>query len=206
VVDQRLEPPIIGEALRADGVDGNARLTGSIGAAIFVLLAIEGVTVLQVHQLLTLHVFIGVLITAFVVTKLGTVAYRFARYYLGDPAYVRKGPPHIVLRVAGPFVVVTTVVLLATGIAGLAAGRSDRWLIDIHRTTFWVWFAAMTIHVLGHAFDTPKLAIADWEPPALAGRSARRFLLVVTLVTGLVVAYAVVTSGWLAGWHHFAHR
>ena len=53
-------------------------------AALFVLLAVEGVTILRIHDLLTAHVFVGIVIAAFVVTKLASVGYRFVRYYVGD--------------------------------------------------------------------------------------------------------------------------
>ena len=104
----------------ATGVVGNARLTGTLGAVIFVLLAIEGVTILRVHQLISAHVFVGMLIVPPVALKIATTTYRFARYYAGDPEYTRKGPPLLLLRLAGPLVVVTSVAVLVTGIASLA--------------------------------------------------------------------------------------
>src|ERR1700675_3617559 len=97
------------------GVVGNARITATFGAVIFVLLFIEGITVLRVRALISAHVFVGMLLVPFVVIKLASTGYRFVRYYRGDAAYVEKGPPPFVLRVVGPVVVGTTVVLLATG-------------------------------------------------------------------------------------------
>ena len=41
------------------GVESNARLTAMTAAVLLVLLAVEGVTVLRVHSLLWLHVFLG---------------------------------------------------------------------------------------------------------------------------------------------------
>jgi hypothetical protein len=93
----------IDERTRASpGVVGNARLTAATGAVIFVLLAIEGVTVLRVDELLALHVFVGVLLIPVAVLKVGTATYRAARYYLGAADYARKGPPPVVLRSLGP--------------------------------------------------------------------------------------------------------
>ena len=194
-------------ALPPGGVEGNARLTGATGAALFVLLAAEGITILRIHDLITAHVFIGIAVAAFVATKLGSVAYRFARYYIGDPAYVRKGPPNPVLRVDGPIVVLTTIAVLGTGIAGLAAGHAVRWLIDLHKASFILWFVAMTVHVLGHILDTPALAIADYRstPGAelVSGTWLRRLATVATLVTGIVLAVVVINSGWMTTWTHF---
>ena len=197
-------------ALAAGGVEGNARLTAATGAALFVLLAAEGITILRIHDLITAHVFVGIAITAFVVTKLGSVGYRFPRYYLGDPAYVRKGAPHPALRVDGPIVVLTTIAVLATGIAGLASGRSARWLIDLHKASFILWFVAMTVHVLGHVLDTPALALADYracpgaEPDS--GAWLRRLATGATLVTGITLAIVVINSGWMNTWTHVVGR
>ena len=174
------------------------------------LLAVEGVTILRIHDLLTAHVFVGMVITAFVVTKLASVGYRFIRYYLGDRAYVRKGAPHAVLRIAGPILVLTTIAVIVTGIAGLAAGRSTHWLIDLHKASFILWFVVTTVHVVGHLLDTPRLAVADYVPgsrtSAVGGVWLRRLVTVLTLTTGLVIAYAVVNSGWMDAWHHLAGR
>mgnify|MGYP003693605523 CR=1 FL=1 len=41
------------------GTEGNARLTASTGVVLLVLLAVEGVTILAIRPLLSLHVFIG---------------------------------------------------------------------------------------------------------------------------------------------------
>ena len=194
-------------ALLPVGVEGNARLTGATGAALFALLAAEGITILRIHDLIAAHVFIGIVIAAFVATKLGSVGYRFARYYIGDPAYVRKGPPNPVLRVDGPIVVLTTIAVLGTGIAGLAAGHAVRWLIDLHKASFILWFVAMTVHVVGHILDTPALAIADYRstPGAelVSGTWLRRLATVATLVTGIVLAVVVINSGWMTTWVHF---
>jgi hypothetical protein len=60
----------------------------------------------------------------------------------------------------------------------------------------------MTIHVLGHALETPRLAAADWAPssPQVAGRVARVLLVVSALFIGLALALA--TRNWAHAWHH----
>ena len=107
----------------------------------------------------------------------------------------------------GPIVVLTTIAVLGTGIAGLAAGHAVRWLIDLHKASFILWFVAMTVHVLGHILDTPALAIADYRstPGAelVSGTWLRRLATVATLVTGIVLAVVVINSGWMTTWTHF---
>ena len=56
------------------------------------LLAAEGVTILWVRELLTPHVFIGMVLVPPVLLKVARTGWRFARYYRGAPAYRRKGP------------------------------------------------------------------------------------------------------------------
>ena len=183
------------------GVKGNARLTGSSGALIFVLLAAEGVTILRVQQLISAHVFIGMLLVPIVVLKLGTTGYRFSRYYRGDPAYVRKGPPPVLLRLLGPIVVVLTAAVLATGIAAIAAGPSNRWIVTAHKASFILWFGAMTVHVLGHILETPALAVADLQPQTrreASGAGARIAVLVLTVALG--VSLATLSLGWVGAW------
>ena len=91
------------------GPPGTRALTGAIGAVIFVALAAEGVTLLGVHRLISADVFIGMFLVPAVAVKTASTMYRFARYYTGDPNYVRKGPPPTVLRLLGPIVVLTTI-------------------------------------------------------------------------------------------------
>ena len=109
---------------RADaGAAGNARLTAANAAVLLVLLAAEGVTILRVRQLLSPHVFIGVVLIPPVLVKVASTTWRFARYYTGAPAYRRKGPPPVLLRLLGPVVVILTLVLLFSGVGLLLVSR-----------------------------------------------------------------------------------
>jgi hypothetical protein len=174
---------------------------------IFVLLVVEGVTVLSVHSLLRLHVIIGMVLVPVVALKVATTTYRAARYYLRSSAYWRRGPPPMVLRVLGPVVVVTTVAVLATGIALLLLGPDHRspWL-QLHKASFILWFAAMTVHVLGHIVETVRIAPRDWtgHGPRVAGTGVRRSALVLALVAGVLLALLVEPSvtTWLQGSSH----
>lgn len=164
-------------------------------AVLFVLLVAEGVTILRVRPLLTPHVVIGMVLVPLVVLKIGSTTWRFARYYLGDPEYRRKGPPALLLRLLGPFVVALTAAVLGTGIALLfspGAGRSQ-WLF-LHKATFVLWFVAMTLHVLGHLVDTARLAPRDFYSRTRAqvrGASARQWLIVGAVAVGALLALAV---------------
>jgi hypothetical protein len=181
------------------GVAGNARLTGATGAILFVLLAIEGVTILRVHALISAHVFVGMLMVPVVVLKTASTGYRFVHYYRGDEAYVRKGAPPLVLRVLGPLVVVLTLAVLATGIAAGALGPPSHRLVMAHKVSFILWFGAMTVHVIGHFVETAQLAADDiTHPRAVPGAGVRFGLVIGALVAGALLAFA--THGWVAAW------
>jgi hypothetical protein len=169
-----------------------------------VLLAVEGVTILRIHALLNVHVFIGVLLVPPVLVKMGSTGWRFARHYRGDPAYRRKGPPPPILRVLGPFTVVLTVVVLASGSALVLGPHSSRSTLNgLHKVSFILWFAVMTIHVLGHIFDTARLAPLDWTSRAarrVAGGRARRWVLAASMAAGAVLGFLMV--GQVKGFPH----
>jgi hypothetical protein len=140
-----------------------------------------------------------------VLLKLGSTGWRFARYYRGAPAYRRKGPPPSFLRVLGPVVVILTVILFASGIALLLAPHSLRQnLMFVHKASFVLWFAAMTIHVLGHLVDTARLAPRDWATRTrrdVSGATARQWAVAASLVLG--AGLGLLMLGPTAHYHHF---
>ncbi|HKR99015.1 MAG TPA: hypothetical protein VJU79_05825 [Candidatus Dormibacteraeota bacterium] len=165
---------------------GNERLTAVTAVALLALLAVEGVTIVFLRQLLAVHFFVGALLIPPVALKLGSTGYRFARYYLGSGPYVAKGPPHIVLRSIAPIVVISTLVVFGTGIALMVAGPSTRdALLPFHKISFIVWIAFTGVHVLGHVLELPRPVRADLGRDArLPGRSLRLMLVSVALAVG----------------------
>jgi hypothetical protein len=114
----------------------NERLTAAAAAALFVLIFVEGLTLLRIGSLMTMHVIVGLILVPPVLIKLGSTGWRFLRYYTGHPDFVRKGPPARLLRVLAPFLVLTTVVLFASGIALVVVHRPYGWLYVVHRYDF----------------------------------------------------------------------
>jgi hypothetical protein len=207
---QEADPSLAAAA--GGGAEGNSRLTAGAGAALFVILAVEAVTLLQIHQLITLHVFLGLLLVPLVLLKTATTGYRFTRYYTGDAAYSKQGPPPLLLRVTGPLVVLSSIALLGTGLVLIALGRPvGHQYLWLHQATFFGWAALIAVHVLGHLQETVTLTAADWREGTargevehrVAGARARLSLLVVTLAVGLVLGIASID--WVGTWHHFGH-
>lgn len=184
--------------LRRDGVAGNGRLTAALAAVLLVLLAAEGATIPWVGQLRVEHILIGLLLLGPVAAKLASTGYRFARYYLGAPAYVGKGPPPVVLRLLAPGLVFTTVALFGTGVALLLAGEPSGQLVFLHKASFIAWFALMAIHVLGHLLEMPRQALADWRSdprqPRLAGAGLRLAAVAAALAAGAAIAALAVSA------------
>jgi len=184
------------------GPDGNERLTAASGAVLFLLLAAEGVTILSIGQLLSPHVFIGMLLIPPVALKLASTGWRFARYYRGTREYREKGPPLLPLRLLAPVVVASTVAVFATGVALLVLGPSGRGLVlMLHKASFIVWIAATGVHVLAYVWRVPRLAFADWRPgaSAVSGAPARRLLIGGSVAAGAILAVTTVqyASPWL---------
>src|ERR1700754_912858 len=200
--------PIEGVARRAGtrtgGVAGNARLTGAVAVALLVLLAAEGVTIPFIGQLLGPHMFIGLLLIPPVALKLASTGYRFARYYTHDEPYVRKGPPPIALRLLAPGVVLTTLAVFGTGVALLFTGPPSQTLIFAHKLSFIAWVALMSLHVLGHLLELPRLASADWRRTGprearLAGAGLRVSAVGASIVLGVALGFVALSVGasWL---------
>jgi hypothetical protein len=187
---------------RTGRADGNERLTVGTGAVLLVLFAVEGFTILAIHRMLTLHFFAGMLLIGPAVLKTFSTCYRFARYYLGDRAYRRKGAPAPLLRLLGPIVVLSTLGVLGSGVALAFAGPGNRTWLFLHKASFVFWFCVMTVHVLAYVPRLPRLLSADLPGRAqgrLAGRGMRWSLLALSLAAGLVLA--ALTVHRVAGWH-----
>ena len=187
------------------GVAGNERLTSSTAAVLFVLLAIEGVTILSLGSLLPPHIFVGIVLIPPVLLKVATTGYRFVRYYRGSAPYVRKGPPPVLLRALGPLIVLSTGVLLATGVALLVVGPGDHTVRDLHQLSFIVFLVVMSLHVLAHVRKVPALTAADWKPATrLPGSAGRRLVVVASLIAG--IALGAVAIAYDGAWVHRSHR
>ncbi len=201
-----------GQAARRDptgGAEGNTRLTGITGAVLLLLFAAEGFTLLSIHQMITLHFFLGMLLLGPVALKAASVCYRFARYYTGAPQYRRNGPPAPLLRLIGPFVLLLSLAVLGTGVLLGVTGQAQPWLF-LHKATFVLWFGVMTIHVLAYIWRLPALIGPDLgagrlrrAQEVIGGRRTRWLLLAASLAGGLVIALATVH--WAGPWTTFHH-
>lgn len=176
--------------LLAGGSTGNGQLTAVVAAVLLVLLAIEGATLLQIRALLTVHAFVGMLLIPIVSLKLASTGWRMLRYYRHSEEYVRLGPPPIMLRaVVAPVLMLSTLVLFATGTALLVLGQTEGTVVGLHKASFIVWFGAAGVHVLAHATRLPRLLRAS-----AAGAGLRLALVAGAVAAGVLLAVVTLPS------------
>src|SRR5947209_14031579 len=137
------------------GVVGNERLTALAGAVLLVLILVELVSTANLHALLPIHIFVGVLLAGPLVVKLGSTGYRFLRYYTRSPAYVRSGPPRLPLRLLAPLLLVTTLVVVGSGIGLVVVGPAQSNLLrTLHSLSVLIWLSLLAIHVVTYLSRT----------------------------------------------------
>jgi membrane protein DedA with SNARE-associated domain len=182
------------------GASANERLTGLAAAILFILLAAEGATIPKIGSFIALHVIIGLILIPPVLVKLGSTSWRFMRYYTGHPDYVAKGPPQMLLRVLAPFLVATTVVLFASGVALVVIHDPPGWLYVVHRYDFVAWFVILAVHVLAYVWRVPGLIRPELTNSShlrrrqLPHRWVRVWLASGSIVAGVALALAVWPS------------
>jgi hypothetical protein len=182
--------------------EGNARLTGTLGLVLLLLLAMEGFTILAIRPLLGAHVFLGMLLVPPVLLKIGSTLWRFFRFYLGADEYQRRGPPPLFMRLLGPLVITSTVAVVGTGIAlvlGPPVWRVP--LLFLHKGSFILWFGLMSLHVLGHLVDMLRFGARDWLSRGrdrLSGVGARQFSVAASVAVGVLLGALILpaTNGW----------
>ena len=172
------------------GVEANARLIGYASVALLIPLAADVIT--GIRPGLLAHALIGFSLVPLVLLKLGSVAYRFVRYYAGDPHYRAAGPPELVMRLIAPALVLLTVALFATGIELWLFGFrfGDQWL-TWHKAAFVLWFLAAMFHALAYVRRAPELVLAD-SHDRLLGVGARRSVVIGSLVLGAALVVAML--------------
>jgi hypothetical protein len=174
-------------------VVGNERMTALAGAVLLVLILVELVSAAILRTLLSIHVFVGVLLAGPLVVKLGSTFWRFLRYYTGSSAFVRRGPPHLALRVMAPLLIATTLVVIGSGIGLVVTDpHSAGPLLPLHGFSVLVWLPLIALHGFAHFRSVPRLVTDDWNSPSsknlATGRGRRLGMNLGALVAGAVAA------------------
>jgi hypothetical protein len=171
-----------------DRVEANARLTGSVAIVLLLPLALVVASGLAVRRFLLAHALIGFLLIPPLLLKLGSVGYRFVRYYTGDRAYRAAGPPRPAMRWLGAVTVILTLVVFGTGgELWLFAFRFGFAWAPVHHASAYLWFIAMLVHVINYLRQAPLLALGDWRDRWRSAMS-RQALVAASLVLGIALA------------------
>src|SRR5579859_7088803 len=177
------------------GTDGNEQLTAVAGVILLMLFAVLGVTILFIgnNKMLWLHLFLGTLLVGPVALKLASTGYRFTRYYMSNPVYRRKGPPPLLMRILGPFVILTTLGVFFTGLLLLVEGPGAGSLVrEAHKLIFFAWLAVVGVHVLWHLAELPAalraVRNAEGRSRDLPGSAGRGIAIFAAVALGLVLA------------------
>jgi hypothetical protein len=75
--------------------------------------------------------------------------------------------------------------------------------LAVHKASFVLWFAAMTIHVLGHVGEVFRLAPRDWlrrSRREVSGAGTRQWLIAASLVAGVMLGFLLLSQvgHWLS--------
>jgi hypothetical protein len=186
------------------GVLGNERLTVLTSSVLLAVIGVEMGTSPILNRAFVLHVVVGVGLCSPLAVKLGSTGYRFVRYYTHSPAYVRRGPPRLFLRVLGPILVAVTLVMMGSGIGLLVWGPLHPFLY-IHVISALIWLPLIVVHVVAHIPNISRSLTEDWGPPSgnqpVPGRGLRLgvnlgALAVGTITTALLFPAATPLFAW----------
>ncbi len=187
---------------RLGGIDGNELLTIATAAVLTVLLAAEGITLLKMDSLLSVHMFIGLVLIPPLALKIGSTGYRFARYYADSRAYVAKGPPALPLRMLAPVLVASTIGIFVTGVLLLSLGHKSDQLVFLHKASFIVWAFCFGIHFLAYLPRVLSSLLTGWRGARahpVPGAGLRAMLVAASLGAGTALAISLI--GAISGWH-----
>lgn len=186
----------------------NERLTSIAGAVLFVLILVELVITANLHSLLSVHIFVGVLLAGPLVVKMASTGYKFVRYYTGSPVFQEKGRPHWLLRLAAPFLVLLTVLVFVSGFALAFVGPAHMGIFfDVHAASVALWIPVVTVHVYAHIRNVPRRVASDLTNRKgyhVPGRNGRVGLNIAALVVGLIAAIVMMPVS--ASWNHWSIR
>jgi hypothetical protein len=187
---------------RFGGAEGNEVLTSVTGVVLLGLLLAEGYTILNIGNLLTAHMFIGMVLIPPVLLKLASTGYRFARYYTRSRTYRAKGPPLLPLRLLAPVLVASSIAVLATGVILLADERKSDTVLLIHQASSIVLGVVVAVHFLAYAPRVARSLRTDWgaaRREAVPGAGLRGMLLAAAVGGGSALGLSLLPA--MTAWH-----
>ena len=172
-----------------------SRGSALFGTALVILFLIEVLTVPIMSHAVAWHIAVGLIAVPLIVGKLTYSSMRFIGYYRGDERYLKAGVPWFPLRILAPFLVITTVLVIGSGVELDVAGPtsfSATFLAPAHFLLSVVWFLLMAFHVAAYANRAARSTIKDMsyrltKPRPTSSRS-RVAIFIATCAIGIVLA------------------
>jgi len=184
-------------------IEQNKRMTAIAGTVLFVLIIAELIITANLHELISEHIFVGVLLSGPLVVKMCSTGYRFIRYYTKSPDFVRAGPPNILLRLLAPFLVVITLLVMISGVGLVLGGHAyERLFIKIHAASVALWLPLLAVHIYAYIRKATGQMANDWISRSryrLSGRGGRLGINVTALILSGIAA--IIITPWRAGEH-----
>ncbi len=186
-----------------------ARLTSLLGILLFLLLAVEGISIPIVSKLMTLHVLVGMILVPVMALKIAVTSYRFTQYYLKKQDFVNAGPPWMPLRLIAPLIIFTTVVMMASGIELALTGPKGLsftlWK-PLHEVSFVLWFILMVPHVFAYLLratntsyrELIRLKSKDTKASTSSWNRSTLVLIALGIGVGLGLRFVPYAHSWIA--------
>ena len=193
--------PLTASSVRAPtGPEQNERLTHRAAVVLVLLLAVEGLTLLAMQQLLRVHMFVGLVLIPPVLLKLASTGYRFVRYYTDSAPYREKGPPQLALRAMAPLLVLATVAMLGSGVWLMLLGRRSGSLLEFHKVSFIVWAVFFAVHFLAYVPRVASSLVDELHARRSSASAAANAATLAMLAFGVVAALLLLPEirGWIS--------
>ena len=174
---------------RWGGPAGNELLTCAAAIVLTVPLVAEGITIVRMGGLVTVHMFVGMVLIPPVLLKLASTGYRFARYYARSRPYRAKGPPLLPLRLLGAGARRDHPAGLRKRRMANGARPPLRHRAGAAQGQLIVWGVIIGVHFLAHL---PAMLRA-LRPSGVPGASVRALLVAASLGAGVALALSVLS-------------
>ncbi len=203
---EQLENDVKGTSFRVKYV---ARLTSLLGILLFLLLAVEGISVPIISKLLTLHVLVGMILVPVMALKIGVTSYRFSQYYMKKQDFVSAGPPWMPLRIIAPIIILSTIVMMFSGIELALTGPTglsfSLWK-PLHEASFVLWFILMVPHVFAYLLratntsyrELIRLRSKDSKASTSSWNRSTLVLIALGIGVGLGLRFIPYANTWIA--------
>ncbi|MFD1676365.1 hypothetical protein [Alicyclobacillus fodiniaquatilis] len=182
--------------LNRSSVVRNERMTAIAGTILFILIVTQLIITANLHALLSVHIFVGVLLSGPIVIKMFSTGFKFVRYYTRNPIFVKSGTPNIWLRLLAPFLVLMTLLVFISGFSLAIIGPTHMGLFfTIHAASVAIWLPLVAVHIYAHIRRATRVTFSDLRQHTsfrVKGRNGRLGINLAGLIMGAIAAMVMI--------------